>query len=72
LRTGLTAVRRAYRRRGIALALKVRSLEFGKANGYSSVQTENESNNRGMLAINDELGFVKNPAWAHYLKSFAA
>ena len=34
LRTGLTAVRRAYRRRGIAFALKVRSLEFGKAQGY--------------------------------------
>jgi mycothiol synthase len=72
LRTGLTAVRRAYRRRGIAFALKVRSLEFAKAQGFTSVQTENESNNRGMLAINDELGFVKNPAWVHYLKSFAA
>jgi len=71
LRTGLTGVRRAYRRRGIAFALKVRSLEFGKAQGYVSVQTENELNNRGMLAINDELGFVKNPAWVHYLKSFA-
>jgi mycothiol synthase len=70
LRTGLTAVRRAYRRRGIALALKVRALQFGKAAGYTSVQTENESNNRGMLAINDELGFVKNPAWVHYFKSF--
>jgi mycothiol synthase len=72
LRTGLTAVRRAYRRRGIALALKVRALQFGKAGGYMCVQTENESNNRGMLAINDELGFVKNPAWVHYFKSFEA
>ena len=70
LRTGLTAVRRAYRRRGIAFALKVRSLEFAKAHGYKRVQTENELNNRGMLAINDELGFVRNPAWVHYLKSF--
>jgi GNAT superfamily N-acetyltransferase len=72
LRTGGTGVRRAYRRRGIAFALKVRSLEFGKARGYTSVQTENELNNRGMLAINDQLGFAKNPAWVHYLKSFAA
>jgi GNAT superfamily N-acetyltransferase len=70
LRTGLTGVKRAYRRRGIAFALKIRSLEFAKAHGYKRVQTENELNNQGMLAINDELGFVKNPAWVHYLKSF--
>jgi mycothiol synthase len=71
VRTGLTAVRRAYRRRGIAFALKIRSLEFGQAHGYKRVQTENELNNRGMLAINDQLGFVKNPAWVHYCKSLA-
>jgi|SRR5579859_163338 len=72
LRTGLTGVRRAYRRRGIALAMKVRSLELGQRLGYQRVITENELHNQGMLAINDELGFVKNPAWAHYLKSFEA
>jgi GNAT superfamily N-acetyltransferase len=70
LRTGLTGVRRGYRRRGIAFALKVRSLEFAQAAGYRCVQTENELNNHGMVAINDEIGFAKNPAWVHYLKSF--
>ncbi|MDQ6669833.1 MAG: GNAT family N-acetyltransferase [Chloroflexota bacterium] len=69
LRTGLTGVRRAYRRRGIAFALKVRSLEFAHAEGYTRVETENELNNRGMLAINDALGFAKNPAWLHFSKS---
>src|SRR6266849_2232414 len=53
LRTGTTAVRREYRRRGIALAVKVRSLEFAKNQGYLRVVTENETNNRGMIAIND-------------------
>jgi GNAT superfamily N-acetyltransferase len=72
LRTGLTGVRRAYRRRGLALALKVRSLAFAKEQGYRRVITENESNNRGMLHINEELGFVKNPAWIHYVKTFEA
>ncbi len=71
LRTGLTGVRREYRRRGIALALKVHALEFAKRQGYRRVLTENESNNRGMLAINERLGFVKNPAWRHYLRAFA-
>lgn len=72
LRTGLTATRREYRRRGIAFALKVRALTFARARGYRYVQTENETNNKGMIAINDELGFVKKPAWIHYAKSFAA
>jgi hypothetical protein len=32
--------------------------------------TDNESNNRGMLAINEELGFVKYPAWIHFVRTF--
>jgi GNAT superfamily N-acetyltransferase len=72
LRTGTTGVRREYRRRGIALALKVRSLEFAKAQGYRRVVTENETKNHGMIGINDRLGFVKQPAYAHYLKTFEA
>jgi mycothiol synthase len=71
LRTGLTATLRDYRRRGIAFALKVRALSCAKARGYRYVRTENEVNNQGMIAINDELGFVKQPAWVHYMKSFA-
>jgi GNAT superfamily N-acetyltransferase len=70
LRTGTTGVRREFRRRGIAQALKVRSLAFAKEQGYLRVATENETNNQGMIAINDRLGFVKQPAYAHYLKSF--
>ncbi len=70
LRTGTTGVRREYRRRGIAFALKVRSLEFGQTQGFRRVVTENETNNLGMIGINDQLGFIKNPAWVHYVKSF--
>jgi GNAT superfamily N-acetyltransferase len=66
LRTGLTAVRGEYRRRGIALALKLVSLSWAATAGYARVQTDNASTNAGMLAINDRLGFVRNPAWIHY------
>ncbi len=70
LRTGLTATLRSHRRRGIALALKVHVLTLAKVRGYRYVKTDNETNNRGMIAINDELGFVKKPAWVHFSKSF--
>jgi GNAT superfamily N-acetyltransferase len=73
LRTGLTGVRRAYRRRGIAFALKLRALDFAKAQpGVRRVITDNASTNRPMLAINDQLGFVKRPAWVHYVADWAA
>ena len=72
LRTGLTGVRRPFRRRGLALALKVHALAFAKAQGFGSVCTENASTNVGMLAVNEQLGFVRRPAWVHYAASWEA
>ena len=46
------------------------SLECAKKQGYLRVATENETNNHGMIAINDRLGFAKQPAYVHYLKTF--
>lgn len=63
LQTGLTGVRRENRRQGIALALKLRAVEFAQARGAKKIRTSNESNNRGMLSINEALGFAKQPAW---------
>ena len=58
-----------YRRRGIALALKLRGIAYAKAQGRPTIKTWNESNNRAMLAINDALGFVKQPAWIDFVKT---
>jgi len=68
LHTGLTGVRRPYRRQGVALALKLETLAWAKKNGYLQVKTWNESNNLGMLGINGRLGFVRQPAWLDMVK----
>ena len=63
LNTGLTAVKRGYRRQGVALALKLRAIAWAKSQGKRRIKTWNESNNLGMLGINERLGFVRQPAW---------
>ncbi len=68
--TGLTGVLPEYRRRGIALAAKLRSLAWARAQGVASVRTTNASTNRGMLAINEKLGFARRPAWLHLVRTF--
>lgn len=64
--TGLTGVRRSHRRRGIALALKLRALDHARSQGFRKVKTWNAHANAGMLAINEALGFQKQPAWITY------
>lgn len=66
--TGFTGVRREYRGRGIAWALKLRALALAKARGYAEVRTWNSTLNAPMLGINVALGFVKQPAWIQFEK----
>jgi GNAT superfamily N-acetyltransferase len=67
LQTGLTGVRREYRRRGIALALKLEAIAYARARSVPRIRTDNESNNVPMLAINERLGFQREPAWVSFL-----
>jgi len=68
LQTGLTGVRAKYRRRGLALALKLLAVEYARSRGVPEIRTGNETNNRPMLAINERMGFAKQPAWVDYVK----
>lgn len=67
--TGLTGVRRGYRRRGFATAVKVHSLTIAKARGAHTVQTDNLDINP-MLELNLRLGFRQIFAWLHFTKTF--
>ena len=71
--TGLTGVKRTHRRKGIAIALKVSSLNVAKttfrnkAGKAPYLMTENEENNP-MFKINARLGFVRQPDWLNWVK----
>ncbi|HZP96175.1 MAG TPA: GNAT family N-acetyltransferase [Candidatus Limnocylindria bacterium] len=60
---GLTGVRREFRGRGVAMALKLRTAAFARASGVDHIKTWNDQRNRPMLSINEAMGFVKQPAW---------
>lgn len=68
LTTKLTGVRAAYRRQGIALRLKTLGIKYALEHGYAKIRTANDSLNEGMLAINNLLGFKREPAWILYSK----
>lgn len=55
----ITAVHPGYRGRGIALALKLKTIEYAQRHGCHEIRTAVESNNPGMLAINRKLGFAQ-------------
>lgn len=69
LEVGLTAVRREYRRRGIALGLKVRATSYAATLPYRELRTWNATTNEAMLAINIRLGFIRQPAWIFFSKA---
>ncbi|NUL83390.1 MAG: GNAT family N-acetyltransferase [Armatimonadetes bacterium] len=57
MHTGLTAVARSHRGKGLAKALKVAALAHAKSIGIKIVDTENDETNARMLAVNWKLGF---------------
>jgi len=54
---GITVVRRAYRRRGVARALKVLALRRAQERGVERVATWNHVGNTPILELNASLGF---------------
>jgi mycothiol synthase len=57
----LTAVRRDWRRRGIATALKQRQIERARAAGIEQIFTTNDETNVAMRGVNQRLGYEPLP-----------
>jgi len=70
LHVGFTGVHPDYRGRGIALALKLRTLAFARAHNFEEIRTQNDAENLPMLHINEALGFTREPAWLAYEKMY--
>ena len=66
--TGITGVRRGYRRRGIATAMKLRAIAYVRAQGGRTLETDTEENNP-MLALNLALGFQPGPTFLEFRKT---
>jgi len=63
-----TGVDREYRGRGIARALKVKTLDWSRANGVRWIFTGNDVDNSRMLAINVRLGYEPLPMEVEMVK----
>jgi len=57
----LTAVRRPWRRRGIAVALKQEQIARARQEGIEQIYTTNDETNAGMRGVNSRLGYRPAP-----------
>lgn len=68
LNVGFTGTDPDYRRKGVAMALKLAAVDYAKSVGCPEIRTDNDSTNQPMLAINVALGFQRQPAWVWMAK----
>jgi GNAT superfamily N-acetyltransferase len=57
----LTGVRRAWRKRGIAGAIKRRQIALAQEHGFARLMTENEMRNEPIRRLNAQLGYQPAP-----------
>ena len=57
----MTGVRRAWRGRGIANALKAAEIAWAKDAGYERLETQNEERNEPIRRLNERYGYVVTP-----------
>ena len=67
--TGTTGVLAAHRDRGVATLVKLASLRYLKAHGYTEARTHNDTANPSILALNEKLGYRRLPGWLAWEKT---
>ncbi|MEU5939886.1 GNAT family N-acetyltransferase [Micromonospora sp. NPDC047548] len=70
-RSGMTGTRRGHRGRGLARAVKQRSLSRVRAAGLRYAYTSNDAGNVAMLTLNRRLGYRTVAAEWHYLRDLS-
>ncbi|MFN3420396.1 MAG: GNAT family N-acetyltransferase [Armatimonadota bacterium] len=65
-----TGVLAKYRRRKIATALKIATIEYAQENGFRYIVTHNTSDSKSMLALNEKLGFKRRIGIVRMERSF--
>jgi GNAT superfamily N-acetyltransferase len=65
---GFTGTARSVRGRGVARALKLKTIEWSRANGITYIYTANDINNARMLSINNSLGYEVLPRADEFVK----
>jgi GNAT superfamily N-acetyltransferase len=68
----ITGVRKDYRRRGVALALKLNIIDYAKRHDAETIETWNASTNVAMLFLNEKLGYRRKVGWIFFEKSFSS
>jgi mycothiol synthase len=66
---GLTVVRRDWRRRGLASALKERQIAWAAANGVRRLVTYTQTGNENMQGVNARLGYVTTDVTVAFARS---
>jgi len=56
-----TGVKRAWRGRGVATALKATQIAWAKEAGYKRLETSNDSRNTPILRLNESFGYTEQP-----------
>jgi GNAT superfamily N-acetyltransferase len=62
---GMTAVKRAWRGRGVAKSLKVAEILWARENGIERLTATNEDRNAAMQRVNESLGYQPAPGRVH-------
>jgi RimJ/RimL family protein N-acetyltransferase len=63
-----TGTQRAYRGRGLGLAVKLASIAWAREHGITQIATRNDETNAPMLAINRRLGYRPSGRRVEWLK----